>query len=73
MSTKEMIYNLIDDFSETQLKGVLVMLEGLKSVISESEDDAYCKKLYDDYKTNENDNEQLVEISDFAKELGIKL
>lgn len=73
MSTKEMIYNLIDGFSETQLKGVLVMLEGLQSVISESEDDAYCKKLYDDYKANADDNEELTEISDFAKELGIEL
>ncbi len=73
MSTKEMIYNLIDGFSETQLKGVLVMLEGLKSVISESEDDAYCKKLYDDYKASADNDEQLMEISDFAKELGIKL
>ncbi len=73
MSTKEMIYHLIDGFSEAQLKGILTMLEGLQSVVSEAEDDAYCNRLYDDYKATAENNEELTELSDFAKELGIEL
>lgn len=73
MSTKEMIYHLIDGFSEAQLKGILTMLEGLQSVVDEAEDDAYCNRLYDNYKATADDNEELTELSDFAKELGIEL
>ncbi len=72
MSTKEKIYRLIDSFSEAQLKGLLTMLEGLQSVLNETEDEAYCVKLYDDYKADEDTN-GMVELSDFAKELGIDL
>lgn len=68
-----MIYHLIDGFTEAQLKGVLTMLEGLQSVVSEAEDDAYCNRLYDNYKATTDDNEELTELSDFAKELGIEL
>lgn len=73
MSTKEMIYNLIDSFSESQLKNVLTMLESLQSLVNEAEDDAYCHKLYESYKSDYDENEDLVELSDFAKELGIEL
>lgn len=71
MSTKDMINTLIDGFSEAQLKNVLTMLESLKAMIDEAEDDAFCGKLYADSR-NDGDNDA-VELSDFAKELGISL
>lgn len=72
MSTKEMIYELINGFSDEQLKNVLSMLESLKNIVDEAEDEAYCNKLYDDYKADEATSDT-VNIEDFAKELGIEL
>ena len=74
MSTKEMIYNMIDSFSEEQLQGLLTMLKGYSKIILEAEDDAYCTALYKEYKEdNETDKEDTVSIEDFAEELGIEL
>lgn len=73
MSTKEMINTLIDSFSDNQLKNVLAMLENLKAIVDEAEDDAYCNKLYDDYKYESTSADEAVELSEFAKELGISL
>ena len=68
-----MINTLIDSFSEAQLKNVLSMLENLKAIVDEAEDDAYCNKLYDDCKSETEPAEDSVELSEFAKELGISL
>lgn len=74
MSTKEMIYQLINDFSEEQLKNLLTMLQSLKSIVSDAEDDAYCSKLYDEYKKDtSSDKSDSMSIEDFANELGICL
>ena len=74
MSTKEMIYQLINDFSEDQLKDLLTMLQSLKSIISDAEDDAYCAKLYEEYKNDtSSDKNDSMSIEDFANELGISL
>lgn len=74
MSTKEKIFSLIDDFTEEQLEDLLTMLQSLKHIVTDAEDDAYCKKLYDEYKNdttaNHSDN---MNIEDFADELGIDL
>ncbi len=73
MSTKEMIYNLIDGFSEEQLKDLLTMLQSLK-YDSDAEDDAYCAKLYDEYVNGSADDKSgKISIEDFASELGINL
>ncbi len=74
MSTKEMIYQLINDFSEEQLKDLLTMLKSLKSIVSDAEDEAYCTKLYDEYKNDTSpDKNDSMSIEDFASELGISL
>lgn len=68
-----MINTLIDGFSEAQLKNVLAMLENLKAMVDEAEDDAYCNKLYDDYKADDDTTDGAVELSEFAKDIGITL
>lgn len=74
MSTKEMIYQLINDFSEEQLKELLTMLQSLKSIVADAEDDAYCVKLYDEYINDASDDKaDSMSIEDFASELGIYL
>lgn len=74
MSTKEMIYNLIDGFSEEQLKDLLTMLQSLKHIVTDAEDDAYCAKLYDEYVNGSADDKSgKISIEDFASELGINL
>ena len=73
MSTKEKINSIIDSFSEMQLKNVLSMLENLKALIDDAEDEAYCNKLYDDYKADPDTDDGEIELSTFANELGISL
>lgn len=74
MSTKEKIFNLIDDFTEEQLEDLLSMLQSLKHIVTDAEDDAYCKKLYDEYKNDTTvDSSENMNIEDFADELGIDL
>lgn len=73
MSTKEMIYQLINDFSDEQLEELLKMLQSLKHIVSDAEDDAYCAKLYDEYSSNPDDKSDNASIEDFADELGISL
>lgn len=68
-----MIYNLINDFSEEQLKELLNMLQSLKHIVSDAEDDAYCNKLYNDYKADSEEDDDKMSIEQFAAELGVKL
>ena len=71
MSAKEKIINLINDFSEEQLEELLTMLQSLRRIVDDAEDDAYCQKLYDEYKNNPSDSSENVSLEDFANELGI--
>lgn len=73
MSAKEKIINLINDFSEEQLEELLTMLQSLRRIVDDAEDDAYCQKLYDEYKNNPSDSSENVSLEDFANELGINL
>lgn len=74
MSTKEKIFNLIEDFNEEQLEDLLTMLQSLKHIVTDAEDDAYCRKLYKEYKNNATaDSSENMNIEDFADELGIEL
>ncbi len=71
MSTKEKIYQLIDNLSEEQLNGLLTMLTGYAEIVEEAKDNAYCAKLYEESKSE--DNSETTSIEDFAKELGISI
>ena len=73
MSAKEKIINLINDFSEEQLEELLTMLQSLRHIVDDAEDDAYYQKLYDEYKNNPSDSSENVSLEDFANELGINL
>lgn len=73
MSAKEKIINLINDFSEEQLEELLTMLQSLRHIVDDAEDDAYIQKLYDEYKNNPSDSSENVSLEDFANELGINL
>lgn len=68
MSTKEKIFNLIDGFTEEQLEDLLTMLQSLKHIVTDAEDDAYCKKLYDEYKNDTSaDSSDNMSIEAFAQ------
>lgn len=71
MSTKEKIYQLIDSLSEEQLRGLLTMLTGYAKIIDEAQDDAFCAKLYEEAKNDDDSDTKSVE--EFAKELGIQI
>ena len=73
MSTREMIINVIDQIPESQLKNVLAMLENVKAMVEEAEDEAYCSKLYDEYRDSSDDDKTTVGLKEFAKELGVRL
>ena len=49
------------------------MLQSLRHIVDDAEDDAYCQKLYDEYKNNPSDSSENVSLEDFANELGINL
>lgn len=75
MSTKEMIYNMIDGFSEEQLVQVCALLASVKKMLNEeAEDDAFCQKMLDDYRSDADPHKHdSVTLDEFAKELGINL
>lgn len=71
MSTKEKIYQIIDGLSEKQLRGLLTMLTGYAEIIDEAQDNAFCAKLYEESK--DDDDGETVSVEDFAKDLGISI
>ncbi len=71
MSTKEKIYQIIDGLSEEQLRGLLTMLTGYAEIIDEAQDNAFCAKLYEESK--DDDDGETVSVEDFAKDLGISI
>lgn len=71
MSTKEKIYQIIDGLSEEQLRGLLTMLTGYAEIVDEARDDAFCAKLYEESK--DDDDGETVSVEDFAKDLGISI
>lgn len=73
MSTKERINTILDGFSEEMLLNALTMLESLQKAVDEAADEAYCQRLYDDYRQNPEPIDEMMDIEDFAKELGIVL
>lgn len=75
MSTKEMLYSMIDSFTEEQMEHVLLMLNSVKRMLDEeAADDAFCEQLVEIYMAdNDPEKHDAVSIDDFAKELGIEL
>lgn len=70
MSTKDKIYQIIDGLSEEQLNGLLTMLTGYTKVVEEAQDDAFCAKLYEETR---DDDDDAVSVEEFAKDLGINI
>lgn len=75
MSIKEMIYNIIDNFTDEQLKQVLSMLGSIKKIIDEEKsDDEFCNNLLTEYLSDSSaDKHDTISLDDFAEELGIDL
>ena len=74
MSHKELCFQLINGFEEEQLKNIVVMLQSVKNLIAESEEDAYCLQLLEDYENDSDpDKDEAISIQDFSKKLGIDL
>lgn len=75
MSAKEIIYSMIDEFSEEQLVQVCALLASVKKMLNEeAQDDEYCRKMLDDYRNDSDPHKHdSVTLDEFAKELGINL
>jgi len=74
MSTREMVYDIIDEFSDVQLVQVLAMLQNIKSLIEDAEDEEICQAMLREYLENDSpDKHETVSLENFAAELGINL
>ena len=74
MSNKELCLQLINGFEEEQLKDIVIMLQSVKNLLAESDEEAYCLQLLDDYETDPDpDKNESISIHDFSERLGIKL
>lgn len=74
MSTREIVHSIIDDFTDEQLEQVLTMLNSVKTMVDEANDDMYCEKLLKDYLSDEApDKHESVTLEQLAGELGIEL
>jgi len=74
MSNKELCLKLIDSFEEKQLADVLVLLQSVKNMLNEAQDDAFCLKLYNDYLDDpEPDKDEAISIHEFAATLDVKI
>ena len=74
MSNKELCVQLINGFEEEQLKNIVVMLQSVKNLIAEAEEEAYCLQLLEDYENDPDpDKEEAISIQEFSKRLGIDL
>lgn len=74
MSTREMVYDIIDEFSDVQLVQVLAMLQNIKSLIEDAEDEEICQAMLREYLEDDSpDKHETVFLEDFAAELGINL
>jgi len=71
MSNRDLCIELINGFEEEQLKNVAVLLRSFKNPATETDDD-FCLQLLNDYE-NDTDDEELMSIQDFSRELGIPL
>ena len=69
MSTKEIVYSLIDKLSESQLEGLIMLLQGyVSSGIEEVEPDEWELQMIAE---SEADDSEPMPIEEYAKGLGI--
>ena len=69
MSTKELAYSLIDKLNESQLKGLIMLLQGyVSSGIDEVEPDEWELQMIAE---SEADDSEPMPIEEYAKGLGI--
>jgi len=68
MSNREKCHEIIDSFTENQLMNIAGLLNSVKALADETSDDAYCLRLFDDYRNNADKGEP-VGIEDFSKQL----
>ena len=69
MSTKELAYSLIDKLTESQLEGLIMLLQGYASSgIKEAEPDEWELQMIAE---SEADDSEPMPIEDYAKGLGI--
>ncbi|MCL2634564.1 MAG: hypothetical protein FWD34_08650 [Oscillospiraceae bacterium] len=74
MSNKDLCIEIINNFEEEQLKNIAVMLQGVKNMVAQASDEAYCLKLIEDYENDKSaDKSELMSLKDFSKEIGIDL
>ena len=69
-----MVYNIIDGFSDIQLIQVLSMLQNVKNLIDDAEDDEICEAMMREYLEDDSpDKHDTVSLEDFAAEMGINI
>jgi hypothetical protein len=74
MSNKEKCIALLDHFTDGQLGNIAIMLQAAQDAISETEDDAFCAKLYQDYLNDQDPHKHdAISIEELAKDLGVTL
>lgn len=74
MSNRDLCITLINQIDEEKLANVAIMLQSIKDMLDESQDDTYCLKLYEDYLNDPDPEKQnAISLEDYAKELEITL
>lgn len=72
MSDRERCNVILDSFNDAQLVNAAAMLQAMKQVIDDMEDEAFCEKMVRDYE-NDPDKGDPMPIEDFARQLGVQL
>ena len=72
MSDREKCDVILDSFNDAQLVNAAAMLQAMKQVIDDMEDEAFCEKMVQDYE-NDPDRGDPMPIEDFARQLGVQL
>lgn len=73
MSNKEQVISLLDKLPEYKIAYILAFAQGV-AVSDESDDDAFCQRLVDNYLNNDDPTKhETITIEELAKELDIQL
>ena len=72
MSDREKCDVILDSFNDAQLVNAAAILQAMKQVIDDMEDEAFCEKMVQDYE-NDPDRGDPMPIEDFARQLGVQL
>lgn len=72
MSDREKCAAILNSFTDAQLVKVVTILQAIKQTIDDTEEEAFCEKMLQDYE-NDPDKGDPIPLEDFAKQLGITL